>query len=1306
MDRSGLGAGWSLGASFIDPATPVTVYPANGGAYKVGGTYPSGLVNYPLQDLVYARTAGVYPFTLTYDDGRVDGFDEHGNLVNRVDRFGNRTQLTWEPVLGGGWRPSSIVDGYGLTTTFAYTPGSVVVSAPPRSDGVVASTTVTLDDQRRVRSVRDPSGATAVFGYASAPGSTTELLTSAVSAAQARTTVTYTDVPGQPGLTVVGSLITVDSTGNVVGPARLFSLNPPENQGDHNYTGYPTYSGGDSDRLFTSGSDYTYTTAISSCVVAHPPAPQTCPGAPLTTLSTYDSQHRLVGRVIKAGPVTVQHQVNGYVPVRASDLDANYARPKTSTVTYSAMSDASGTKAAAGSRTATATRVYDSHGRIQSSTDENGATTVTTYDTAYGLITSSTITGADGSRSQTTQTLSEDKKTVHIATTSYAAPGQPLSARSTTTYLYDDAGEPHQRTLTWAPGARPAQDSGGPDTVTTGFASAVDAGARTRTITTTTALGTLAASSSTTVLDLVTGSPVRRVDALGRVTTFGYDSAGRQTGRTTPDGLKTTSTYAAATSTTAASRTDSTPDGRTVLTTFDALGRKARVTDNVKNQAFTSSPTTRQLSTFTYSLDGTKVTTVDQQGRTLDTTLDVLGRQVAQVGVTGITHGVAYDDAAHTVTGSVTGNGATGAEATRTVTYDNANQAVTVDRQYSDATVAPAQSTAYDGLGRVTAQTSDDLTLGYTYLGSGGTSTSQTATPQAPASFPGDPVNLSNTAELGGLQTTSQRQQTGSTAVGTTLAYDAAGRLSTSTDPLGRATTFTYYADGRTATRTSPGGTVVKDTFDPTSGRLLTVTATAPGRPAVTLTYQYVPAGQPGAGRIHSYSDGADTVTLTYDADGHVVSRVYSDGTSTSSAYTDGGALHTTVDVTGATTTYLYDGVGRLKSATQTQGKTVLSSVSYTYDSLSRVHTTTRGNGLVTTNSWTSRNQLLTQSTTTAAGTVVEDHAYTYDSHGNVSTRTDSVPGVSASPTPSGTWTTVYHYDAYDRLRGSDVHQGSSPKGPTTTATSYQVNAAGDVVGSTTGSSTVVNTIDAAGQLTTQTTDGTPVQQAFDGDGRVLTSLAGDQLHLRRLRKDAHRQGVQRYDDVRLLAGRDATLVDDRHHVDQCLRPGDRGGGNGGGHLREVPTGQGARTGRGRLGCRGGDGWSGPPRRRVGSGRALRARRRRRPRGRQRSRPPRRGRRQRPALRGDGTRHPGQRRGQRRRYRSDDDRRPAGRRDGDAELPLRDRRDARQRHHRDGYHGQHLDDRVVPGHRRAGGAGRCSRGPARWVRAVRTRRRR
>ena len=172
-------------------------------------------------------------------------------------------------------------------------------------------------------------------------------------------------------------------------------------------------------------------------------------------------------------------------------------------VTYSATSSPDGITAASASRTVESGRVYDNHGRVTSSTDETGTTTTTTYDEAFGLITNVSIVGADGSRSETSHTLSDDHKTIVGATTSYAAPGQPLSARSTTTYAYDTTGQLLQRTMTWAPGAEP--DTGGPATVTTKFDSAVDAEARTRTMTITTAAGTSAEAASQTVFDLVTG---------------------------------------------------------------------------------------------------------------------------------------------------------------------------------------------------------------------------------------------------------------------------------------------------------------------------------------------------------------------------------------------------------------------------------------------------------------------------------------------------------------------------------------------------------------------------------------------------------------------------------------------------------------------------------------------------------------------------------------------------------------------------------------------------------------------------------
>ncbi len=686
VDRSGFGAGWSLGASFVETSGAVQVFPANGGVYREGGTYASNLEDYPLQDVAFRRGAGEHPFELAYDDGRVDGFDGDGNLVSRVDRFGNQTTLTWVAKPGRQWAPSSITDGYGLTTNFAYSGDQTTVTGPARSDGVRAATTITLDGSRGVSTVQDPSGATASFEYTPVAGSTVELLTTITSTTQAKTHIRYQD-GGPSGLVAVASVATTDASNNVLGPVRLFSLNPAGND-DHTYTGYPTYSGATTDELFASrNTTYRYTTEISSCVIPALPVPPQCPSPPISTLSTYDSQHRLVQRDVKAGAVIVQHQTSTYPPIEPGELGGNYARPLSTTIEYAATSSVAGIASAAGTRTVTTNRSYDQHGRVLTSTDETGTTTAITYDERFGLIGNVTITGADGSRSVTSHTLSADGTTIQDATTAYAEPGQPLTARTTTSYLYDQFGQPHQRTMTWAPGAKPAGDSGGPDTVVTTFDSAIDAAARTRTITTTTAVGTPDAAATTSVLDLVSGRPVRSTDALGRVTSYAYDEAARRTSTTTPDGLTTTTSYGTATAATSATRTDTSSDGHVVLTGYDPLGRKARITDNVHDQAFTASPTARQLSAFSYSLDGTTTTATDQHGRTITTKLDVLGRQVQQVGATGITHTTAYDDAAHTTAQGVVPVGASDPVSVRTTAYDDGNRAVTI--AVTTATAAP-----------------------------------------------------------------------------------------------------------------------------------------------------------------------------------------------------------------------------------------------------------------------------------------------------------------------------------------------------------------------------------------------------------------------------------------------------------------------------------------------------------------------------------------------------------------------------------------------------------------------------------------
>jgi len=163
--------------------------------------------------------------------------------------------------------------------------------------------------------------------------------------------------------------------------------------------------------------------------------------------------------------------------------------------------------------------------------------------------------------------------------------------------------------------------------------------------------------------------------------------------------------------------------------------------------------------------------------------------------------------------------------------------------------------------------------------------------------------------------------------------------------------------------------------------------------------------------------------------------------------------------------------------------------------------------------------------TATHTGTTA---AYTYDSHGNLATRTDTDPAVSATPTSAGTWTTTYRYDAYNRLLASATYSGPNTAGQPATATSYTINTAGDVTGITTTTrpqngaqqqppgntkkpkkpkknprpgatpppftTTTSNTIDPAGQLTAQTSNGTTTTQTFDTDGRVTHTLTGTTL--------------------------------------------------------------------------------------------------------------------------------------------------------------------------------------------------------------------
>ena len=807
VDRAGAGAGWGLGATFINTVGALEVYPATGGSYTYDttGAFASHLTNYPLRDLTFAiadcgdpsdctlaAREGVpapvtFAYTISYhDDGKVDYFDANGNHVARIDRFGNRSDLTYQSLGVNQFRPTSIVDAYGLTTTLSWTgTSSLKVSSPTRQDGVVSSTSVVFDASRRVSTVTDPVGRITTFQYGPVPGATEQYLQTVKGPAGATSLisikpVTYTS----PDLTlfVVDTLQVADGDGNLLSPTRTFDISPTGS--NHNYAGYPNHvSTTGSDALFASGdSGYRYTTSISTTASA--------------TISTYDSLHRLVNRQISAysqedgeNDIVQEHDFAYTGFASPANLPPAYDRPQQTTLTNWTRSGPGGIVAADKPRIETSTAEYDNHGRVVDETGPTGAETLTTYDPAYGMITNQTTMLSTDVVQVVKSTLSADKKAVYQSTTSAASADGELTARTSETYGYDDHGQLTSRQSTWAPGAAPPDNGGGPASSTTTYATTLSADNLTRSIAVTVGAGTTDAVTTTTQVDLVSGQPITITDGLGRVTKRVYDAAARIVTETEPTGLVTSTAYTAPSGTNPPLTTVTSPDGHIEQTIYDGVGRITKISDNVAAPkagapvAFTSDPTSRTTSAFCYGTvdaDGcqpstdptrTNVTATDKAGRSTVTTYDAINRPLIKVGPTGITYTSTYDDVAHAV---INQTYADGVDIGQTPTQTTNTKFDALSRQvYSRTTYPipggvrptflndPVQQTRYEALGRPVAITDRDLTMVPDYAGPGGVSLTTTVSPAKSNPVQSAPITSTVTSALAGDATANVLAQNG-----------------------------------------------------------------------------------------------------------------------------------------------------------------------------------------------------------------------------------------------------------------------------------------------------------------------------------------------------------------------------------------------------------------------------------------------------------------------------------------------------------------------------------------------------------------
>lgn len=352
--------------------------------------------------------------------------------------------------------------------------------------------------------------------------------------------------------------------------------------------------------------------------------------------------------------------------------------------------------------------------------------------------------------------------------------------------------------------------------------------------------------------------------------------------------------------------------------------------------------------------------------------------------------------------------------------------------------------------------------------------------------------------------------------------YDAAGRLDTITDVLGRVTDFDYDAAGNLAAVTAPGGAKTTFGYDD-AHRVTSVTqpSDAAGDAVTRLVYDSGvtlvadpntdPAAAVGAvphTRYDLTGDGMKLIAKATDPTGAVQSATYtpffdvasatnSSGTATfgyDPAVNGGESMTGAASPTGAGSSFAYGNTAPAQylpsAGTDAQG----GNSQYTYDSSGNALSSTDAGGAAasvarnadgTIDTATDPKGNVTDYTNTLskqvrqidppAGNSLAARSYGYDGYGRLATAT-SGRGITAT----------YAYDAADRVTGIDFSD-------TTASLSYTYDPAGRVHTRTDASGTTTYTYDPIGRLAsrTHTAGGGTLTYGYDLAGNLVAETDG-----------------------------------------------------------------------------------------------------------------------------------------------------------------------------------------------------------------------
>ena len=443
------------------------------------------------------------------------------------------------------------------------------------------------------------------------------------------------------------------------------------------------------------------------------------------------------------------------------------------------------------------------------------------------------------------------------------------------------------------------------------------------------------------------GQTTRAIDALGNVTQYGYDAARRRTSSTDPAGHVTSFAYDAA--------------GNQISMT-DSLGHITRYGYDAANCKVQTTYPDLTTSFIGYDPLSRPVSRIDQAGKKTQLAFDALSRIVSITDALGQVTRYTYDEVGSRITQKDANGHIT------SFAYDQRGRRVS-----RTLPLGQVETFGYDAVGNVTSKTDfNGRTTTYTYDNMN-QMTAKTADPFFAAN------GLGATQVTYSYTPTSQRASMSDASGTTNYTYDDRDRLLKKASSLGTIS-YSYDADGRQ----------------------LSITSSNPGGASASYGYDTL-------SRLSSVTDVSGVTSYNYDAVGNLTGYTYPNGTATTYSYN-------TLNRLTAMQTSCSSGTGCGAPATQ------LASYSYTLGASGNRLSVNELGGRVVNYGYDSLYRLVSE-TIAGAGAQNGTVGYTYDAAGNRLQLSSTLNAI-----PSG----LTNYDANDRIsqqpydaNGNTLNDGS-----------------------------------------------------------------------------------------------------------------------------------------------------------------------------------------------------------------------------------------------------------------------------------------